>query len=85
MPVLYQLCCDYCGNIHQIYTDENKTHNEGFEFCFFTLDAFSSLETANKRYNPKYNSLTFCDKDCLIEYLKTNLNKDGTLKQQDKK
>ena len=75
------LICDFCGTQNQIHTDEKKIDNVGFEFCFYTLCASDALE--NKRYNPKYNNLTFCGKECLMEFLKKNINNDGMLKKQD--
>ena len=76
--IVHYNVCEQCGNQKQIETEKSSPEEEsrlsnGFVFSFSIQSLYSVL---NNRYGtPKYQNATFCDKDCLIEYLKINIKK----------
>lgn len=77
--IVYYNVCDQCGNQHQIDSEQSSPEFEsdlknGFVFSFNIQSLFATLND-RKFTQPKLQSATFCDKECLIEYLKTNLRR----------
>lgn len=74
--IVHYNVCDHCGQQTQISSDEKDITN-GFEFFFYTLDLKESIK--GNKYSPKFKCGTFCDRDCLVEFLKANLKPNGRL------
>jgi hypothetical protein len=72
MMILISNVCDHCGNQSEIKKGDNQIE---FQFKWMSL-ASSKLE--NSYNGNKLTHVTFCGKDCLIEYMKdvfSNTNK----------
>lgn len=77
MIVFYNIC-DHCSNQTQIEDDKN---DYGIEFHFYSY----LISTKERRDNwSKRNVGTFCNKECLLEYLKNNLDNKGKVKGESK-
>lgn len=72
--ILNYSVCDHCGNRAQIIKEEKES--ESFEFFFCSLTIKEAVQ-GHKPYPNKFQSSTFCNRNCLIEYLKNKLDMKG--------
>jgi hypothetical protein len=79
--IVHYNVCDQCGNQSQLDTAESESSG-GFEFCFMIQDIVASLEHDKFRSKQSMKSVTFCDKECLLEYLKLHLTENGQFKEK---
>jgi len=80
--------CDHCSAQRQIGNPIDGESSDsyainGFEFCFCVIDLTASIKNGGSSFGKKYTSGTFCNKDCLIEFFKENMKKDGKLKNEE--
>lgn len=78
--IVHYNVCDQCGNQTQVDLSEDG-ENKGFEFSFATQDLVACLEKDRFR-TAKMKTGTFCDKDCLLEYLKAHIAENGQIKEK---
>ena len=74
--IVHYNVCDHCGQQTQIEDDKEQ---HGFEFFFYSLELKDSLK--GNKFSPKFRSATFCQRECLVEFLKVNLEMNGRLKE----
>lgn len=74
------LVCDFCGSQTQINLDEKE--NKCFEISISVCDLGHVIKGNN--YGVKAKSFHFCDKNCMIEYLKNNMEINGKFKEKEK-
>lgn len=74
--IVYFNVCNHCGTQTQI--SEGAEDVQGFEFTFYTFKLKDSIR-GQKPWPGKYKSGTFCDVNCLIEFLKNNLDSQGRM------
>lgn len=72
MIISYNVC-EHCGSQTEI---SNITDDTGFEFHFCTFSLKDSAR-GQKPWPGKFNVGSFCDRNCLLEYLKANLDEKG--------
>ena len=69
--IVYKNVCDYCAN------EETITENSiGFGINFSVLSVYK--QAVKGQWHNTDNKMTFCRRDCLIEWLKDNMRPDGT-------
>lgn len=76
--------CDNCGNQSEIPPPRDKTSpdeepEKGFAFHFYTT-SLQRMVADNRFSSTKYKSGTFCDKECLLQFIKDNLDAYGRMK-----
>lgn len=72
MIVFYNVC-EHCGKQTQITEDKTDEWNKGCEFYFSIVGLSESIK--GSKFPGKLTSFTFCDKECVLEYLKVNFEK----------
>ena len=72
------LVCDHCGCQTQIHLDEKGADDKYFEISI-CIGEMNQVIKGNT-FGHKYKSFTFCNKDCMLEYLKANMEMNGKLK-----
>lgn len=75
--IVYYNVCDHCGTQKQIMSG---SHN-GIDVLFSIERTYESVESPHKFRNKDYKG-TFCDKECYLAWLQTNLTTQGYLKIQ---
>lgn len=71
--IVYKNVCDYCGNEEIINEDA-----AAFVIRFTTLSAHLQ-ENEKKRHPLNPFEVSYCSKDCFVEWIKENIRKDGKL------
>lgn len=72
--IVYYNVCDQCGTQTDVTEDGTQ-----FEFSFTVVSVFDSMMLGHRRpSNIKSHTGTFCDRDCLIAFLETNVRKNGS-------
>jgi hypothetical protein len=69
--------CEHCGRQKQISEEVEET---GFEFFYYTTDLRDALKNTKSYFQNKFKSGTFCDRSCLIEFIKNNIDDKGKQK-----
>jgi len=78
--IVYYNVCDQCGNQNQIDPSEDSD-NKGFEFAFSSQDLVACLEK-DRFKTTKMRTATFCDRECMLEFLKVNISESGQIKEK---
>ena len=81
MIVSYNVC-DHCGAQTEITEAEGSECKDCFEFNYYVVNVVALCKGAKNNF-PKWVGFTFCNRDCLIEYLKQNMDNDGTIKRRE--
>jgi hypothetical protein len=74
------LVCDQCGSQHQVYLDEKQADNNCFSIAIVVEDMANAIKGVT--YGVKYKNFTFCDRDCMIEFFKNNMNPNGKFREK---
>lgn len=72
--IVYMNVCDQCGNQNQI---QSGSFDSGIDVNFTIISVFQVVENRNKYSTDKQITGTFCDRDCLIEWLKARVSDKG--------
>jgi len=75
--IVYYNICDNCGNQNQIISG---SAGSGVSFTFYV---FPTYEVKSLMFS-KNEEVTFCNKECLLSYLKDNLTKSGLFLEKEK-
>lgn len=94
--IVFSIVCNFCGEQVVIpescaeddyawrkdKTGSPKSPSFGLSFDV-RLDSIKSYEwyRNRKKNDADVNNLTFCSKDCIVEYIKKNVNDEGFIKK----
>jgi len=80
--LVYQNVCDFCGNCKQILKNDNQ-----ISFSYFSEPLAERVEDEAKRSYRKtiLEEGTFCSRDCIVEFIKKNIDVDGNMNERDDK
>ncbi len=75
MIVNYNVC-DQCGNQNEI---RSGSVDSGIDITFTIVPTYQTIENAGTYKMNKNVNGTFCDKECMIEWLKSHVSKAGVV------
>jgi hypothetical protein len=75
--ILYKNICDFCGNEEEIVQECGS-----FVLHFTVLSAYDQV-VDGKRHSMKPYEASFCRRECLEEWIKANLTKNGMVINND--